>query len=504
MISLNIRQTTAAKLISTFLDKKVKLPEKDECDDLFAALSEPDYTNKEKPDPSLYNYLLLGPGGTGKTTTIVSAFASKGLSIAFCAFTNKATQVLRGVNTKVKDSFEADFMTIHKLYQLKPYKDYQGKLQFKFNLDKLDKLAKYDVIIFDECSCISTELIKYIYEAWAHLYFAHGKCIKHLFLGDFWQMPPVCEKASLIFTKAIKEKWCVSKLDIIMRSKNQTIAGVNNHMLECVKKFKKPKSNKQFVSDFCKKFPNNMIKGADRIYGSESFYKTYLTEWKRNPSIVMITFSRSNCDKVNAAIQHKLNTKARRKIVNNDVKFYPGDRCCVDRPVDLFTFENNKDQYSYGSYIGCAYNGDIYDVVDTKDIVFYGPYQILDKLNKGFPGQILTVSLAGSKKQFDILYIDKKILDNADKIAKKSVSRKEYMLKYSCLVDNYPRISRGYCITVYKSQGSEWDTVLVNTNSIKWSIVSDGSQDVSLKKKKLLFKALYTAASRASEKLYIM
>jgi len=52
----------------------------------------------------------------------------------------------------------------------------------------------------------------------------------------------------------------------------------------------------------------------------------------------------------------------------------------------------------------------------------------------------------------------------------------------------------GYCMTIYKSQGSEWKTVFVNTRSIK----------ASLKETIPIFKATYTALTRGKEYIYLV
>ena len=69
-------------------------------------------------NPKMHNFLLLGPAGSGKTTAIVNAFNGRPLKIAFCAFTNKATQVLCKIADKFAINFQADFMTIHVLLRL--------------------------------------------------------------------------------------------------------------------------------------------------------------------------------------------------------------------------------------------------------------------------------------------------------------------------------------------------------------------------------------------------
>ena len=137
------------------------------------------------------NLLMAGAGGTGKTTTIAHAFAQmreREYKIAFCAFTNKATQILKGAAkssieraefeaslnestvTRQPDELKADFTTIHKLLMLEP-RFGQGntdELSFKFSLKKaVSRVNKYDILIFDECSIISQTLYNYIQQTCA-------------------------------------------------------------------------------------------------------------------------------------------------------------------------------------------------------------------------------------------------------------------------------------------------------------------------------------------------
>ena len=76
-----------------------------------------------------------------------------------------------------------------------------------------------------------------------------------------------------------------------------------------------------------------------------------------------------------------------------------------------------------------------------------------------------------------------------------------YLNIMSDFIKKYPKLDYGYCITIYKSQGSEWDTVFVNLNSIKWSIIGQNNT-ATFQKKMTLFKSSYTAMTRASNRLY--
>ena len=104
------------------------------------------------------------------------------------------------------------------------------------------------------------------------------------------------------------------------------------------------------------------------------------------------------------------------------------------------------------------------------------------------------------KQQYSIIHIHPNIIEKARVDIKKSYGKMFYLNTMSNFIKFYPSLSYGYCITIYKSQGSEWDYVFINLNSIKWSIVGKET-DCDIEKKIRLFKVTYTALSRAAEKL---
>ena len=65
----------------------------------------------------------------------------------------------------------------------------------------------------------------------------------------------------------------------------------------------------------------------------------------------------------------------------------------------------------------------------------------------------------------------------------------------------YSNINYGYCMTIYKSQGSQWGTVLINMQNIWWSICGASSNDHETRL--TLFKLTYTALSRASDNILL-
>jgi hypothetical protein len=469
-----------------------------------------------------HNFLLLGPGGSGKTTVITNAFNSNKYRIAFCAFTNKATQVLKKISQKFGIQFTADFMTIHKLLALEiRYLDHETTVAFDFSDKKIDHLKNYSIIIFDECSTISKELFGYIQQAWSYIYFKYGTSIKFIFLGDYWQLPPVGEDLSVIFKNASKEKWNVSKLDKVMRSGNNKMYDINTRLLLWVDAFKK--NIKIPIDGFIRKYPYNLVMRTTYplmyISHLDEFLDKYLSVWKgdKNNNIVgdndtvILTYSRSNCQKTNFAIQDLLDMAADREMPEERklCKFYTGDRCCLDRPIEVYTIEKNllgNDSYvSLNKSTGeSLYNGEIFDITATEDVKITTPLNKLKYIETYFDGQIITICRINDPnlKNYKILHIPEHTINKARKLIKSKTRRIFYLTLLSAYIKIYPKLEYGYCITVYKSQGSEWRNVLVNLNSIKWCIIGP-SDNSELKKKKKLFRTTYTALSRASHNMWL-
>ena len=170
------------------------------------------------PDKKIFGF--FGFAGTGKTTTLttlVSQFLKFKMynRIALVAPTNKAVSVIKNkfmpflmelietTNISTNLSFDlildelktknihVDFITIHKLLNIKTDFDSNGKLVFSSN-DK-PEISKYDLIIIDECSMISIPMIDQL------LFEIRKFNVKVIFSGDPAQLPPINEKVSSIF-----------------------------------------------------------------------------------------------------------------------------------------------------------------------------------------------------------------------------------------------------------------------------------------------------------------
>ncbi|MCL4485553.1 MAG: AAA family ATPase [Nitrospirae bacterium] len=129
--------------------------------------------------------ILSGPAGSGKTTLTASFLreaASRGLSLAIAAPTHKALRVLR--ETLARKGSPAPhllFTTLHSLLGLRLSENEDGSFSIKPGPGP--DLSLFDWIIIDECSLVGKELLDSLERA-------RGRA-RILFVGDPYQLPPV-------------------------------------------------------------------------------------------------------------------------------------------------------------------------------------------------------------------------------------------------------------------------------------------------------------------------
>jgi len=132
-------------------------------------------------------------------------------SVALCAFTGQATQVLR---KNMPGPWKANCMTIHSMLAFKPaeYIKADGTKGWRFEPTYTKYLKMpWDVIVVDEASMVNLELWHQVLDA------AKPGC-RFYFIGDLNQLPPPIGLGILGFALA---KWPVCELTVVHRQSDE-------------------------------------------------------------------------------------------------------------------------------------------------------------------------------------------------------------------------------------------------------------------------------------------
>ncbi|MAM87541.1 MAG: hypothetical protein CME36_09580 [unclassified Hahellaceae] len=145
---------------------------------------------------------LVGYAGTGKTTlmNLLVCFArDEGLKVAVAAPTNKAVGVLK---EKIGADVGASFGSIHSFLGLRMKELEDGSQDCKREAEST--VHEYDLLIVDECSMINKEIFGYTVNS-------RRNC-KVLFVGDSAQLPPVGESQKSRVFDVVQLKLVLSRV----------------------------------------------------------------------------------------------------------------------------------------------------------------------------------------------------------------------------------------------------------------------------------------------------
>lgn len=240
-----------------------------------------DLTNEQKiAMQTLYNFLidynqktmgLYGYAGTGKTTTVVEFVSYMLLNkylhyIAFTAPTNKALNVIKNkfkphlkkiivdrFGKNLEDTFNFDdeidfleqkgvvikFLTIHKLLMFQTDFSLDGTTIFVRDAKNGSMISQFELIVIDECSMISMDMIDNIFEEIRNVSKnnnSKSKGYTHIpkviFTGDPAQLPPVHEDDSSIFCKNEQDLSFAAYMDAMSFKYDSSVASDTVSLME--------------------------------------------------------------------------------------------------------------------------------------------------------------------------------------------------------------------------------------------------------------------------------
>lgn len=424
-------------------------------------------------------YLLKGYAGTGKTTaigTIVKNLWKIKMSFVQLAPTGRAAKVISNYSDEAAQ-------TIHrKIYY--PKKERGGGVSFTLQKNK----HRNALFIVDEASMISDSVSESkLFENGSllddlMLYVYSGHNCKLLLIGDNAQLPPVkmdlspaldARNLELQFNKKVLS----IELDEVMRqAETSGILKNATRMREFL--------NDQLYEDFRFDLSNQddvvrLIDGHEIMDSLSDSYQEYGNE---GTAIIVRSNKRANL----------YNQQIRSRILFKEEEVSPGDYFMV--------VKNNYFWLDTKSDAGFIANGDIIEILEIFSIKeLYGfrfaeaKIQMTDYPNLApFETVLLLDTLTSetpslSYEEGNQLY-QEVMKDYADETSK----YKRFLKVKNNKFFNALQVKFSYAITCHKSQGGQWETIMVEQPYLPNGMDKD------------YLRWLYTAVTRARKKLYLI
>lgn len=373
--------------------------------------------------------VITGGPGTGKTTiikTVLDLYKNKEKKVALCAPTGRAAK-------RMEEATGSEAKTLHRLLEIGKIKDELGIEDIDQEIAPIDA----DVIIVDEMSMVDIFLMNYLVKA---IYLG----TKLVLVGDIDQLPSV-GPGSVLKSIINSKKFATVYLDKIFRQAAKSKIILNAHHVNkgegfITKKldYGELKEDFFFINEYNQEkiLENILSLSKDRLkkYGDYDFFK----------NIQVITPSKKGLigtRELNKYLQQELNPKedGKKEKTFGNIVFRQGDRIMqIKNNYDIY-WEKHNEQFEYGSGV---FNGEFGTIVDINE----------------------------EEKQIQVLYDD----------------NKNVWYPYQ----DIDQIEHAYAITVHKSQGSEFDVVILPiTASVPMLLTRN---------------LLYTAITRAKKLLIVI
>jgi exodeoxyribonuclease-5 len=414
-------------------------------------------------DNSEHFFLLKGYAGCGKTFCISALIhqlqeQNNRLSIAASAPTHKAVKVLKGMSNKW-GKHNVDYATIYQLLGLKlEYDDEGGRV---LNEGRGSAIGKYELIILDEASMVSTKLWALLSEV------VPSRDVKVICMGDPAQLPPVNEPSSPVFSAIANS---VELTEVMRHKTNNPIAD----LIEAARE-KVFDSDRPLVLD--RAYTPDQQSGVwvlERASWLNQMIRAFSSpKYKENPDYVRaIAWTNKAVDALNNYIRQAIYEDADRpyvigeRLVAKDTIFDPVDGEEIIMPT-------SSECQVISAKAGTDNNYQIWrlKVVDDEGDRHY--LRVLDR---------------SSMEKFNV---DLKELAHKAKQKKLAGAKKPWQ-EYWELRNRYAQFNYAYAITSHKSQGSTFSNVFVAQKDI-----CRNPNDVER------YKSLYVSYSRASDRLII-
>lgn len=428
-------------------------------------------------------FLLCGYAGTGKTSLIsalVRTMEQLERKTVLLAPTGRAAKVFSSYSGQSAH-------TIHKcIYRQKSIMD-----SSVFTLS--ENRMRNTLFIVDEASMISNEsnamtgaggllddLIEFVYS---------GYGCSLLLLGDTAQLPPVGEWQSPALTESYLRSMFLNvksvELRQVMRQLNDSGILFNATMLrekiENEDTYCLPKVELKGFPDICSVHGDELIESIETCYDRTGVEET-----------IILCRSNKRANVYNEGI--------RRRILYREEELSRGDMLMIVKNNYYWREVLGREDKALLEKLDFIANGDMAQIVRVHGVEEMYGFRFAD----------VTLSMI----DYEDCEIDVKIMLNTLTSESPSLTREENELLFNAVWEDYPEIRSkrkrmeeirknpyynalqvkyGYAVTCHKAQGGEWKRVFVDQGYVGEDMINPD-----------YYRWLYTAFTRASEKLYLV
>jgi len=424
-------------------------------------------------------FVLKGYAGTGKTTlisTLVNSLWNAHKSAVLLAPTGRAAKVISKYSKR-------EALTIHKKIYF-PKKQSGGGVSFVLQPNK----HKNTIFIIDEASMISDinidsklfengslldDLLQYVYSG--------SKC-KLVFIGDTAQLPPIKldvspaldeQKLALNYNKEVD----FIELDEVVRQAEGSGILTNATLLR-----------EQLASSYFNSFEFDLgtfpdiVRLQDGYEIQNAIEESYSSESKEDTAIIVRSNKRANI----------YNQQIRSRILFQENELNAGDY--------LMVVKNNYFWIKESSEAGFIANGDIVEVLEIfsfKELYEFRfaevKVRMVDYPNMAPFETVLLLDTITAETPALSYEDGNKLYQEVQKDYESETSKyKKFVKIKQNKYFNALQVKFSYAMTCHKSQGGQWKTVFVEQPYLKDGVNKD------------YMRWLYTAITRAEEKLYLI
>lgn len=337
-------------------------------------------------------------------------------------------------------------------------------------------------------------------------------------MGDRMQLPPVGENESKVFKNVQKKYKYHVVLDEIMRTNSSNI----KNACSIIRSWNKKDSLCKLLAPI-----HNKKNKSFKLYHNSTdivnttWFNNFSSKIKQGKIPIILTWYNATCDRYNSFIRKHMHnvTEVNNYLIGDCVifnnyycsptgdNFYTSDMIRIKNinteAINLIEWESliikpavSQIDRAFNILLNklAAINVKInVDTLETEKI--YTDINVKNPIaNTGGIQQVKTIAVLDIDTYTQLINNVKTRIENFyfrfKNEAKTSILWKNY---YNKLVDPFADINFGYSITVYKAQGSTFDTVFIDINDIANTRSADE-----------IIKALYTAVGRASHELCLI